>query len=71
MSYNPDFKNPSPHFLTNTFINYYPSALLFNKAESHFEVICGCLSPAIGITLLIISVKFFYIGLRHYNGAGS
>ena len=22
MSYNPDFKNPSPHFLTNTYIIY-------------------------------------------------
>lgn len=53
------------------FINYYPSALLSGKAETRFEVICGCLSPAIGIVLLIISVRFFYIGLRHYNGAGS
>lgn len=54
-----------------TFINYYPSALLFNKAETRFEAICGGLSPVIGIASLIISIKFFYIGLRHYNGAGS
>lgn len=53
------------------FINYYPCLLLLDKDNTKFEMVCGCISPIIGILLLIASVKFFYFGLRHYTGTGS
>lgn len=53
------------------FINYYPSILLLDKVKMKFEIICGYISPVIGIIFLLGAINFFYIGLKHYNSTGS
>jgi ABC-2 type transport system permease protein len=53
------------------FVNYYPSIIILNKSNSNSELILGFIAPIIGISIFILSLKIFNLGLKRYNGAGN
>lgn len=52
-------------------ISYFPSCVILSKDDTVFVTIMGYLSPCVGGILFVLSVIFFYRGLKRYAGAGN
>lgn len=52
-------------------VNYYPCLLILNKYKTIFDIIFSIISPIWCLLLFFLSIKFFYVGIKKYNGAGS
>lgn len=52
-------------------INYYPSLIILDKFHSKYEFCLGAAAPLIGGLLFCGSVRFFYFGLKKYDGSGT
>ena len=54
------------------FLNYYPALYILGKSDPfNFPEIVRFISPIIGIGILMIALRFWRFGIRHYQSTGT
>jgi len=58
--------------LPYAFVNYYPATYFLHKvSDADFSPLLQYMAPAVGLVLIVIAVKFWNFGIRHYGSTGS
>ena len=53
-------------------VNYYPALVILGRAErGSFAATFGWYSPAVGLGFLLVSLRLWKLGVRHYRSTGS
>jgi len=53
-------------------VNYYPALAVLDRAEpGGFVATFGWYSPAVGLAFLLVSLRVWKLGVRHYRSTGS